>query len=100
MIIIKKSKSKKGIILKIALLSVCLYIAIVLVNQQIQISNKKEELETLNEKIAMQDIKNEAMKKIADSNSTESESHIERIARESLDFAKQGERVFINIAGN
>ena len=98
--ILKKSKKKKNIILKIAVLSFCVYISFVLVNQQIQISNKKEELNTLNQKITSQSVKNDEMKNIVASDTNENEAYIERIARECLDFAKQGERVFVNVIGN
>ena len=40
------------------------------------------------------------MEEIANSASNENISYIERVVRQTLDFAKQGERVFINIAGN
>ncbi len=98
--VLKKAKVKKSIILRIAIFSFCVYIVSVLVSQQIQISNKRADLDELNKKIAMQDSKNEEMQRIADSKSDENEAYIERIARECLGFAKQGERVFVNIIGN
>lgn len=98
--IIKNKSKRKKIILKIAVIALCIYAIVILINQQIQINNKKTELEELNRQIAVQDIKNDEMENVANSASNENESYIERVVRETLDFAKQGERVFINIAGD
>ena len=40
------------------------------------------------------------MSKVVNSTDKESQEYIEKIARENLDFAKEGERVFVNISGN
>ena len=47
-----------------------------------------------------ENIKNEEMSKVVNSTDKESQEYIEKIARENLDFAKEGERVFVNISGN
>ncbi len=98
--VVKSRKKGKNIFLKLAVLAFCAYVIVTLVNQQVQISQKREVLDSLNQQISMQNIKNEQMKRVVESSEEENQTYIERVARESLDFAKQGERVFINIAGN
>lgn len=98
--VVKSRKKGKNIFLKLAVLAFCAYVIVTLVNQQVQISQKREALNSLNQQISMQSIKNEQMKRVVESSEEENQTYIERVARESLDFAKQGERVFINIAGN
>ena len=98
--VVKSRKKGKNIFFKLAVLAFCAYVIVTLVNQQVQISQKREALDSLNQQISMQNIKNEQMKRVVESSEEENQTYIERVARESLDFAKQGERVFINIAGN
>ena len=45
-------------------------------------------------------IKNEDMKHALNADEEETKEYIERVAREDLDYAKPGERVFVNIAGD
>lgn len=100
----KKSRKKQNWILYIAVIAFSLYIVITIVNQQIQINNAKAELEELNNKISIQEIKNEELKQVADAVDNDDldsfADYIEKIAREELDYVKSGEVVYINIAGD
>ena len=98
--VIKKRKKKRYLVLKLLIAGLCTYTIFILVNQQIQINEKKAELEDLNNKVAIQNVKNEEMKRILNSDDKENLEYIGRIAREELDFVKEGERVFVNVAGN
>ena len=75
------------------------YVVITLVNQQVEIAEKKAQLEKLNEEIIIQEVKNDEMKQVNEYDDSENDAYIERVAREDFDYSKQGERVFINIAG-
>lgn len=100
----KKSRKKRNWILYIAVVAFSLYIVVTIVNQQIQISNAKTELEELNNKISIQKIKNDELKQVADAVDSDDldsfSDYIEKVAREDLDYVKNGEVVFINIAGD
>lgn len=100
----KKSRKKQNWVLYIAVIAFSLYIVVTIVDQQIQISNAKAELEELNNKIYLQEIKNQELKQVADAvDSDDLDSfadYIEKVAREELDYVKNGEVVFINIAGD
>jgi cell division protein FtsB len=98
--VIKRKKSKNSILLKTAVFSFAVYIIFALVDQQIQITQKRQELATVNQKIATQQIKNEDIKHALNNGVNENKDYIERVARENLNLAKPGERVFVNVAGN
>ena len=71
-----------------------------MVNPQVQINEKSQELADLQEQVETQKIKNEDMKHALNADEEETKAYIERVAREDLDYAKPGERVFVNIAGD
>ena len=98
--VIKQKKRKKSILLRLAVLAFIAYIVVTLVNQQVQISEKKAQLQSMKEQIRVQEIENEDLKRVSDSDYAQNEDYIERVAREKLDYVKPGERVFINISGN
>lgn len=94
-----KAKKKKYILLYIAIFGFVLYAVITLVNQFIEISDKKQQLEDLKGKIVVQEIKNDQINEVKNYSDKELAQYIEQIAREDLDYIKDGERVFVNIAG-
>lgn len=98
--VIKRKKQKGSFLLRTAIFAFAVYIIVALVNQQVQISQKRQELATVKQKIVIQQVKNEDIKHALSTGANENSDYIERVARESLDFAKPGERVFVNIAGN
>lgn len=93
---VKKRKIKRSTLLRISLAAFLIYVVVTLIGLQIQINQKQEELETLQQQIMIKEITNENSS--ADLESGD-DSYIEQIAREKLDYAKPGERIFINISG-
>jgi cell division protein FtsB len=98
--VIKKKKQNRSILLRTAVFAFALYFIVALVNQQIQISQKRQELASIKQQIVVQEIKNDDIKHALSSGTAQNSDYIERVARENLHFAKPGERVFVNIAGN
>lgn len=98
--VIKKKKYRGSILLRVAIFAFGIYIVAMLVNQQVQITEKRQELATVQQQIQIQEIKNEDIKHALSTGADASDDYMERIARESLHLAKPGERVFVNIAGN
>lgn len=100
----KKTKKRRNWILIFALICFSLYVAVTIVDQQIKINNARTELSELNNTISIQKIKNTELKKVADAVDNDDLSsfsdYIERVAREDLDYVKNGEVVFVNIAGD
>ena len=70
-----------------------------LVQQQAQISAKKQALDSAKQLVKIQEINNDDLKNALGSGQDGQSAYIEKAAREGLDFSKPGERVFVNIAG-
>ena len=98
--VIKRKKQRGSLLLKLAIFAFAAYVVFALVNQQVQINEKSQELADLQEQVETQKIKNEDMKHALNADEEETKEYIERVAREDLDYAKPGERVFVNIAGD
>lgn len=97
----KRTKKKRGIniALSLSLIIFAFYAVVTLVNQQTEIAEKKEELEEVENTIVVQEVKNDEIKQVYELDDDENDAYLERVAREEFDYCKQGERVFINIAG-
>ena len=95
-----KVKKKSFILLYVAIFAFAVYAVITLVNQYIEISDKKQQLAELKNQISVQEIKNEDIEKVKNYTGEELDEYIEKIAREELEYLGQGERVFVNISGD
>ncbi|WP_233452715.1 FtsB family cell division protein [Caproicibacter fermentans] len=73
---------------------------VALVNQQIEIQGKRQELTAAKQQIQIQEIKNDDLKQAFSTGADDERDYMERKAREELNYAKPGERVFVNIAGH
>ena len=100
----RTAKPKRNWVLYVLVLSVTLYVLFMIVDQQIKIMNANAELAVLDEKIYAQEQTNAELKKVADAVEKEDEKafegYIEKIAREEMDYVKNGEVVFVNTAGD
>ena len=90
----------KHIVLCGVVLIFAVYSVVTLISLYSQIGQKKSELESIKDEIAIQEIKNEEMNELYNSSDEEFSGYIEQIAREDLDYIKDGERVFVNVAGD
>ena len=96
----RRKRSKKSIFLVIGVSVFVIYVVVVFTSQQIQISDKKEQLASVTEALQLQEIKNNEIKKSLESSANENSEYIERLARINLDFVRPSERVFINVTGS
>ncbi|MBR2176508.1 MAG: septum formation initiator family protein [Clostridia bacterium] len=100
----RKSKHKVNWLLAVLVVGITLYVSFMIVDQHIKINNAKSELAQLDEKIFTQKQTNAELKKVADAVENNDEKafagYVEKIAREELDYVKNGEVVFVNIAGD
>ncbi len=96
----KPKRRRRSWILRLALLAFAVYIIVSIVNQQIQIGQKKQELSVVQQQLTVQNLKNEELKSVLENGSTDSNDFIERKAREELNYVKPNERVFVNISGD
>lgn len=95
--VVETKKKNKSVLLRIALAVLAIYAVISIVNQQMVIAQKKQKLESLSAQLQTQEIQNMELKQMSESE--DNESYIEMIARETLNYAKPDERVFVNVAG-
>ena len=67
------------------------------ISNQVSISSKRAELDTLNEQIAQQKTENEEMQRIL---SGDADQITEWVARDSYNYAAPNERIFVDVTGN
>ncbi|MEG1043320.1 MAG: septum formation initiator family protein [Oscillospiraceae bacterium] len=94
----KGKKIKKSFVFRVCVLVFSCYICGCLINLQIDITNKKNELLLVREQIQQQHISNNNLERLL--NSDEDDEYIEKLAREKLGFAYPDEKVYIDISGN
>ena len=93
----QKRKSLVGAALKLLFLLLLLSMLAAYIANQVAISSKKAELETLNEQIEQQKKQNEEMQRIL---SGDSDEVTEWVARDSYNYAAAKERIFVDVTGN
>lgn len=93
----QKRKSLVGAALKLLFLLLLLSMLAAYIANQVAISSKKAELETLNEQIEQQKTQNEEMQRIL---SGDSDEVTEWVARDSYNYAAANERIFVDVTGN
>lgn len=67
------------------------------ISNQVTISSKRAELDTLNEQIAQQKTENEEMQRIL---SGDADQITEWVARDSYNYAVPNERIFVDVTGS
>ena len=67
------------------------------ISNQVTISSKRAELDTLTEQIAQQKTENEEMQRIL---SGDADQITEWVARDSYNYAAPNERIFVDVTGN
>ena len=99
---IKPEKKKKGrhILLYLAIIGFAFYAVITIINQSVQISDKKAELLELQQRINVIEIQTQYLEKVQGYKGDELSEYIEKIAKEDLGYISEGERIFINVAGD
>ena len=95
---LKIEKYKGSFLLKFAVLCFAVLLLVSLIGQQMQISQKREELQSLQEQLNTQNVRNEEIQNSLE-NSGDLAEYAERRARSELDYAKPGERVFVDVGG-
>ncbi|MDO4458661.1 MAG: septum formation initiator family protein [Clostridia bacterium] len=94
---VKEKKHNKSFLLRTAALLFIIYIVYALITQQTTLREKREELQQIYTQIADQQARNNELAYEMDSEKNGFDNYVENYARTELDFAKQGERVFVDI---
>ena len=96
----KKTDKRKYILLYIAIIGFAFYAVITIVSQNSQIAAKRAELKEINQQINVVEIQTQYSKKVLNYEGDERSEYIEKIAKEELGYVSEGERIFINVAGD
>lgn len=97
---VKVKKYKGSTIFKISIFALIVFVLTVLINQHISISEMNSKLKQTNALIDQQILMNEELKYSIEQGIIGGDAFAEKYARSELDYAKQGEKVFVNIGGN
>lgn len=92
----KKNTVWRGI-LRLFFVLLLLSLLAAYISNQVAISSRRAELQTLNEQIAQQQTQNEEMERILSGNADEV---TEWVARDSYNYAAPNERIFVDVTGN
>ena len=96
----KKKRNKKYILLYVAAFAFLVYASFTIISQSVDISQKRAKLDELKHEIEIVEIENDYLEEVKNYKGDDLSDYIENIAREDLDYVKNGERVFINISGD
>lgn len=94
----KKIKLNKSFLFRVAVVCFVIYVLVGFVSLQIEISNKREQLEAINAQIEEANQQNQEYQNILDS--ADDSEYIEKYAREKLGYSYANEKVFIDAVGN
>ena len=93
----KKRTSVGSLAIRLTVITVSAYLLVSLVSGQLQVSQKRAQLDELSAKVETLAQQNAELERLM---STDDENaYIERMAREKLGFARPEERIFVDISG-
>ena len=96
----KRKRNKKYLLFFAAGFAFIIYAAFTLISQSIEINQKRQERDKLQEQKEIVVIDNEDLEKMENLSGDELKEYIEDKARKEYDYIKPGERVFYNISGD
>lgn len=91
------TKPRKSLIMRIAVFAFIVYIAVTLINFQLEIGRQKAKLADIQAQSQQQLGKNAEIQRVL---SESDKQYMESVARDKLGYALPGERVFENVSGN
>lgn len=94
----KKEKLRGGFLLKLAVFCMAAVVLLSIVERQVQIAEKRQQLVELQAQLETQKQKNQELRRSLDDES-DLGAYAEHRARADLDYAKPGEKVFIDMGG-
>lgn len=95
---VRKKTSRKNLIFRICIFAFVAYAAVLLIDLQVTLASRKQELLDLQEKYEVRRIANKELELQLQQGMNE--EYIERIAREKLDYVAPDEKVYIDISGS
>lgn len=90
--------NSKNVIFKIAVIVCIVYSAFSLFNMQVQLFDKKQQLNDINQMCAKQRLINKDLEQTLEMGGNS--EYMEKVARDKLGYVYPDERVFVDISGN
>lgn len=97
---VKKKHRLRYIFLYLAAIGFAFYAVITIINQNVRIAEKKAELSELQQQINVVEIQSKYIEKVRGYQGQELSDYMQKIAKEELGYVGEGERIFINVAGD
>lgn len=97
---VKKKRKMRYLLLYIAAIGFAFYAVITIINQNVKIAEKRAELSELQQQINVVEIQSKYLEKVQKYEGQELSDYMEKIAKEELGYVGEGERIFINVAGD
>ena len=95
----KKKRKLRYLLLYLAAIGFVFYAVITIIDQSVKISEKRAELSELQQQINVVEIESNYLEKVQNFQGDELAEYMEKIAKEDLGYVSDGERIFINVAG-
>ncbi len=95
-----KKHKLRYVLLTLAVIGFVFYAVITIINQSVKIAEKRAELSELQQHINVVEIESGYLEKVRNYKGAELAEYMERIAKEDLGYVGEGERIFINVAGD
>ena len=89
-----------SVFLILAAIGFVFYAVITIINQSVKIAEKRAELSELQQHINVVEIESGYLEKVRNYKGQELAEYMEKIAKEDLGYVGEGERIFINVAGD
>ncbi len=96
----KKKSTLRYVLLYLAAIGFVFYAVITIINQNVKITEKRAELSELQQHINVVEIESDYLEKVQNFQGEELADYMEKIAKEDLGYVSNGERIFINVAGD
>lgn len=97
---VKKKRKARYLLLYVAAIGFVFYAVITIINQNVRIAEQKAKLSELNQQINVIEIQSDYLEKVQNYKGKDLAEYMEKIAKEDLGYVGEGERIFINVAGN
>lgn len=95
----KKHFRIRYFVLLLASIGFVFYAVITIINQNVSIAEKKSELNELNKQINVVEIQSQYLEKVKNYEGDDLNEYMEKLAKDDLGYISEGERIFINVAG-
>ena len=88
------------VLLYLAAIGFVFYAVITIINQNVKIAEKRAELSDLQKKINVVEVESDELEKVRGYEGKELTDYMEKKAKDELGYVGEGERIFINVAGD